>query len=229
MQDSAAISYEEIVNGLQAEFDAVKQTVAGIGDDDWGRRCGLAPLDPATPTWTLLQLVKHYDIATWLTLNLYDNAEPGPIEKDRVSFFLFDRSQVAPVVYDFAVQGVEGKSPAQVVQELHDTLDRTMEVAKNTDPALTGPGYFGRMRLDDFLATRFVEAVVHHLDITDTLGVPERATPEAVRHTATLLDDLLARKQAGRRPADLADDDLGWVRAAGGRGPHPDGRLPLLG
>jgi hypothetical protein len=229
MRDSAAISYDEIISGLQAEFDAVKQTVAGIGDDDWGRHCALVPLDPATPTWDLVQLVKHYDIATWLTLNLFDNAEAGPAEKDRVSFFLFDRSQVAPVVYDFAVQGADGKSTAQVVGELHETLDRTMEVAKNNDPGLTGPGYFGRMRLDDFLATRFVEAVVHHLDITDTLGVEARTTPDAVRHTATLLDDLMARKQYPGRPADLAGDDLAWVRAASGRAAHPDGRLPLLG
>ena len=32
----------------------------------------------------------------------------------------------------------------------------------------------------------------------------------------------------GREPADLTED-LAWVRAASGRAPHPDPRLPLLG
>jgi uncharacterized protein (TIGR03083 family) len=228
MQVSAGITYDQIVEGLDEEFAAVKETIAGIGPDDWERRCSLAPIDPAQPTWTVKELVKHYDIATWLALNLYDNAEAGPIEKDRVSFFLFDRSQVAPVVYDFAVQGAAGKSPEQVVAECHATLDRTMEVARSTDPGLTGPGYFGRMRLDDFLASRFIEAVVHHIDLTDTLGVAARTTPAATSYTATLLDDILARKQVPGRPADLSGD-LAWIRAAGGRTEHPDGRLPLLG
>ena len=30
------------------------------------------------------------------------------------------------------------------------------------------------------------------------------------------------------RPAGLADD-MAWVRAASGRAPHPDPRLPLIG
>jgi hypothetical protein len=43
---------------------------------------------------------------------------------------------------------------------------------------------------------------------------------------AALLDELLARR-AGR-PADLTEG-LAWVRAASGRAPHSDPRLPLLG
>ena len=55
------------------------------------------------------------------------------------------------------------------------------------------------------------------------------ATPEGLAVTAAILDELLARRTAGR-PPDLAGDDLAWVRAASGRGPaHPDPRLPLIG
>ena len=46
--------------------------------------------------------------------------------------------------------------------------------------------------------------------------------------TASILDDLLARRTLGRRPADLADD-LSWVQAASGRAEHTDTRLPLIG
>jgi hypothetical protein len=52
------------------------------------------------------------------------------------------------------------------------------------------------------------------------------ATSEGVAMIAALLDELLARR-AGR-PADLTEG-LAWVRAASGRAPHSDPRLPLLG
>jgi hypothetical protein len=45
---------------------------------------------------------------------------------------------------------------------------------------------------------------------------------------ALLLDKLLARLTVPGRPADLTDD-MAWVRAASGRAPHSDPRLPLLG
>jgi hypothetical protein len=84
------------------------------------------------------------------------------------------------------------------------------------------------MRLDEFVPSRIVEAVVHGIDLTEALGRPTIATPEGVAVTAGILDDLLARRTVAGRPADLADD-LSWVRAASGRTPHPDPRLPLIG
>ena len=93
-----------------------------------------------------------------------------------------------------------------------------------------GPGYYALMRLDEFVASRVVEAVVHGLDVTDALGREPMCTPEGVAVTASILDELLARRTVPGRPADLAGDDLAWVRAASGRGPaHPDPRLPLIG
>ena len=83
------------------------------------------------------------------------------------------------------------------------------------------------MRLDEFVSSRVVEAVVH--------GRPHRragsrdiATPDGVAVTAGILDELLARRTVAGRPADLADD-VAWIRAASGRAEHPDPRLPLIG
>ena len=85
-------------------------------------------------------------------------------------------------------------------------------------PDTVGPGYYALMRLDEFVASRVVEAVVHGIDLTDALGREPIATPEGVAVTAAILDELLARKTVAGRPADLTDD-LAWVRAASGRGP----------
>ena len=54
------------------------------------------------------------------------------------------------------------------------------------------------------------------------------ATDEGIRETASILDDLLARRTVGRRPSDLSDD-LDWILAASGRSVFEDNRLPLIG
>jgi hypothetical protein len=84
------------------------------------------------------------------------------------------------------------------------------------------------MRLDEFVTSRVVEAVVHGIDLTDATGRDCIATPEGIAITASILDELLARRTVAGRPPDL-DDDLAWIRAASGRSPHGDPRLPLLG
>jgi hypothetical protein len=46
---------------------------------------------------------------------------------------------------------------------------------------------------------------------------------------AEVLDEVLARRAVPGRPADLEGDDLAFIRAAAGRGDHPDPRLPVVG
>ena len=66
------------------------------------------------------------------------------------------------------------------------------------------------------------------IDLTGALGRDPIATPEGMAATARILDELLARRTVAGRPDDLADD-FAWVRAASGRAPHDDPRLPLIG
>ncbi len=84
------------------------------------------------------------------------------------------------------------------------------------------------MRLDEFVTSRVVEAVVHGQDLTDALGLDPLASDEAVTIAAEVLDETLARRTVAGRLADLADDRA-WVRAASGRAEHDDPRLPLIG
>jgi hypothetical protein len=84
------------------------------------------------------------------------------------------------------------------------------------------------MRVDEFVESRVVEAVVHGIDLTQALGRDCIATADGIAMTASILDDLLARRTVGRRPAQLSDD-LDWVMAASGRAEFEDTRLPLIG
>ena len=123
---------------------------------------------------------------------------------------------------------VDGKAPTDMADVLHETFSKTISEAKATPPETIGPGYYALMRLDEFVPSRVVEAVVHGMDLTDALGHEVMATPDGIAITAAILDDLLARRTVAGRPADLADD-LTWVRAASGRAEHPDPRLPVIG
>jgi hypothetical protein len=222
-------SYEDTVGILEVELGQVEQRFRGLNEAEWATPTKLRPLDETKPPWTLFELAGHFDISIGLTVMLMAEPQAGQVGRDRVSFFIFPRSEVAPVVYDYAYTMVEGKTPAQMPDTLAATFAKTIEGARSLAPDTVGPGYYALMRLDEFVASRVVEAVVHGLDLTDALGRDPMATPEGVAVTAAILDDLLARKTVPGRPAGLSDD-MAWVRAASGRGPeHADPRLPLIG
>jgi Mycothiol maleylpyruvate isomerase N-terminal domain len=222
--------YEDTVRILEVELGQVEGAFRALAEEDWRAPTKLRPLDETKPPWTLFELAGHFDISIGLTVMLMAEPQDGQAGRDRVSFFIFPRSEVAPVVYDYAYTMVEGKTPQEMPDKLRDTFTGTVDGARSMAPDTVGPGYYALMRLDEFVASRVVEAVVHGLDLTDALGRQPMATPEGLAVTATILDELLARRTVAGRPPDLAGDDLAWVRAASGRGPaHPDPRLPLIG
>ncbi len=189
----------------------------------------LVPLDEEAMPWTIFELAGHFDISIGLTRMLLAEPQEGQVGRDRISFFIFPRSEVAPVVYDYAYMMVEGKTPQDMADVLDHTFSKTIEEARATPPETIGSGYYALMRLDEFVASRMVEAVVHGIDLTDALGIEPIATPDGIAVTAGILDGVLAQRTVPGRPSDLESDDWAWIRAASGRSPHPDPRLPLIG
>lgn len=222
------VTYEHGINTLETELGRVHEVFAGLSPDDWTRATKLEPLDATKPHWTVFELAGHFDISIGLTRMLMADPTHGQPGRDRTSFFIFPRSEVAPVVYDYAYTMVEGRTPSDMPGVLHETFTKTVQEARERPPDTVGPGYYALMRLDEFAISRVLEAVVHGLDLTDALGHEPIATPDGIAITAEILDDLLARRTVAGRPADLADD-WEWIRAASGRGPHADPRLPLIG
>jgi len=221
-------SYDDAVRTLEVELGGVERAFRDLSEEQWRTPTKLRPLDETLPRWTLFELAGHFDISIGLTRMLIAEPQEGQPGRDRTSFFIFPRSEVAPVVYDYAYKMVLGKTPQQMADVLHETFSKTVQESRATPPGTIGPGYYALMRLDEFVPSRVVEAVVHGFDVTDAVGGPSIATPEGVAIAAAIMDDLLARRTVAGRPADLADD-LAWVRAASGRAEHPDPRLPLIG
>jgi hypothetical protein len=222
-------SYSECVDVLEQELDRVLGGFRSVDDTQWALPTRLDPIDSAQPKWTIFELAGHFDISIGLTRMLVAEPQDGQPGRDRVSFFIFPRSEVAPVVYDYAYTMVLGKEPSDMVGVLEETFAKTVEESRAAAADTVGSGYYALMRIDEFVPTRVVEAVVHGLDLTDALGLEPAATPDGIAVTAAILDELLARRTVAGRPADLADD-MEWIRAASGRGPvHGDPRLPLIG
>ncbi len=221
-------NYEGIVSVLAEELSRVENAFRGLSPSDWSTPTKLVPVDPELPHWTVFELAGHFDIAIGLATMLIDGRDDSQPARDRTSFFINPRSETGPVVYGYAYTMVDGKTPDQMPDVLAGTFAKVIEGCRSVPADTVGPGYFAPMRVDEFAASRIVEAVVHGLDLTLALGRETIASPEGIAATAAILDDLLARRTLGSRPADLSDD-LTWILAASGRSDHPDNRLPLIG
>src|SRR5438876_10439489 len=190
-KNGAAIadSYRQATEVLDAELRQLDNAFRGLSDEEWTRSTKLVPLDPTLKHWTVFELAGHFDISIGLARMLMAEPKDGQPGRDRVSFFIFPRSEVAPVVYDYAYKMVEGKTPRDMPAVLHETFSKTIEEAKKTAPRHVGPGYYALMRADEFIASRVVEAVVHGIDLTDALGRDSSAMPAGVEMPAAVLTD----------------------------------------
>ena len=226
-----ARSYEEMVDALAEGLPMLQDTLSGLTPEDWQRPTLLRPPEPGKPPWTVLQLAAHFDVFMGLTIPLA--AEPMSAQPvvDRASFYISvsDRSKVSPVIYQYIVDHAEGHTPATIRDQVGKTFTQAMEAIRTTPPDTIGPGFFGPMRLDEFVATRLVETQVHGMDLTDALGAPPLHMPRTTVMAAEVLDEVLARRAVPGRPVDLEGDDLAFIRAAAGRGEYPDPRLPVVG
>jgi uncharacterized protein (TIGR03083 family) len=233
MSPATQAGYDELVSILEAELAPVAAGFEQLTADQWRTPTNLIPIEPNKPRWTLLELAGHLDISIGITRMLIADAVSGePVsERDAVDLFIFPSAEVPSEFYDYAYTMVEDREPSALAGGLRDTFTQTVDEARRTEPSTVGAfsGFepYPLIRLDDFISTRIVEAVVHGIDLTDALGCPSTATREGVAHTAGILDSLLTRSRVGGRPLDL-DDDVAWLRAASGRATHPDPRLPLI-
>jgi hypothetical protein len=223
-------SYEEIVDAVEEGLEALESTLAVLSEEDWARHTHLRPAAPedAQP-WTVLELAAHMDIFMAFTLVLMAEPQEAPPAIDGASFCIAcsDGSQGA-MLYQYMADHAKGHTPGTILEAVHGTFKSAIEGARNHAPDTIGPAFYGLIRLDEFLATRAVEAVVHGLDLTDALGRPPLSMPKAVPIAAAMLDEVLARTKVAGRPADLVGDDLAFIRAASGRAEHPDPRLPVV-
>jgi hypothetical protein len=172
----------------------------------------------------VFELAGHFDISIGLTRMLVADDTAGQVGRDRTSFFIFPRSDVAPVVYAYAYTMVEGKTPGQMPGVLTETFTKTIEESRAAGPDKVGSGYYALMRLDEFVASRIVEAVVHGLASATRLAghrwPPRRGLPQPPRSSTSCW-------LAVRCPADRPTSPRTWPGSAPPPG-GPNTRIPAF-
>jgi uncharacterized protein (TIGR03083 family) len=197
------------------ECAAVDDTLGAVQADAWTR--------PALGSWNLAELTAHL-VRGVTRVSAYadkpvDEAQP---HKDRVSYYRFDHKAEAPGVARRAVEAareVDAETlPALFAEGWREDAQLAGELP--ADRLLASP--YGPIRLDEYLATRVVEVVIHHMDVRAALDLPAAPTAEAGRLTAELLEGLLG----GPRPRNLGR--VRFLQTATGRLPSDDPRFPVL-
>jgi len=92
----------------------------------------------------------------------------------------------------------------------------------NEDPVLRN--VYGLIRLTEYLKTRCVEAVIHHMDLDDALGRKPHPDREALEITGDILRGLLG---TDLRPVGV--DDVRFALIGTGRAPLNDDERQMLG
>ena len=104
-------SFESDLGILETELGVVAKAFGEVTDEQWQAPTLLVPLDEKLPHWTVFELAGHFDISIGLTRMLVADGTAGQVGRDRTSFFIFSRSDEAPVIYDYAYTMVEGQRP----------------------------------------------------------------------------------------------------------------------
>ena len=132
--------YEQSLDLLERELQRVSNTFSSLSEDEWTSETRLEPFETGRPRWTVFELAGHFDISIGLTRMLIANQEAGQPGRDQVSFFIFPRAEVAPVVYDDAYTMVEGKTPSEMPGVLVDTFSKSIAESRALPPEWSGPG-----------------------------------------------------------------------------------------
>jgi len=170
-------SYETTIDTLAGELARIAAIFRGLTEPEWAASTRLVPVDPDLPHWTVFELAGHFDISIGLTAMLLEGRGDLQPARDRTSFFINPRSETGPVFYGYAYTMVEGKTPADMPGVLAETFGKTIEEARSVPADAVGPGYFAPMQVDEFVASRVVEAVVHGLPQIAEAAVVGRAHP----------------------------------------------------
>ena len=217
----------DILFVLAAECARVSDVLGALRDDDFTRptRC---------PPWDVKQLGAHL----WNALDRLRTslAEPSPSEPtaDAVTYWrsydpVADASSVAARSVEVAARFADG---AELAGSFDAQWRICVEAARGTDPGRLVRTRVADLRLDEFAATRVLEAAVHGLDLAEALGCDPWITPAAAEVTTVILCSLLGAD----RPSgwdDVAFIEIGTGRRAPGARETADlgagaSRLPLL-
>ena len=198
-------TFDETLDGFRSAGHWWRSLVGGIEEHQWEQ--------PALGEWNVRELVAHGGRA-FKTVTDYargESKDPTRIET-AAQYFRIVLAEQTPHVHIAARARQEAGDHADWVTATDDLWAAASQVVANTPGDRDLHLFVGEMRLDQYLATRVVELVVHGLDLSAVIGIPSHPPLEAARVAVDVLLDL-----------STGDDVATVLRLLTGR----EGDLPL--
>lgn len=182
-----------------------RSIVGAVDDHQWDL--------PGLGEWTVRELVAHADRAYRTIVEYVEGDTKDPTEiPSAAAYFRTVLAEQTPHVHIAA----RGRSDAAARSDWLVATDELADQAERTVAERPGDTivhlFVGEMRLDQYLATRVVELVVHGLDLSAAIGLPTNPPPEAMRVALLVLVDLADADQTAEvlrlltgRQASLVD------------------------
>lgn len=203
------------LRAFEQECQACEETFGAVPDDAWAR--------PGLGDWTIAELGAHLlRAATRVDEYLDLPVDEGAPQVDRVAYWRYDADAEAPAIAERARAQAAGVDARDLPRLFGAGWRRSSMRARTLPPDRLLATVQGVMRLDEYLATRVVEVVVHHLDLRRALELPPAATPDASRMTMEVLEALFGSP----RPRNLGRER--FILTATGRIASEDRRFPVL-
>jgi uncharacterized protein (TIGR03083 family) len=207
-----------VIDALAREVGSVGQLLHALKPNQW-------ELPTRCPPLTVRELAAHMMRGAMRIEEMLDkgrvDAEP---EKDAVTYFQFDAGEEGPVIVKRA-QEAAVTFPADLARAWDLEWTKSLQRARlhiGDDPVLQN--IFGLIRLSEYLKTRCVEVVVHHMDLDDALGRKPHPDAGALEVVGDVLRGLLG---TDLRP--LGVDDVRFALIGTGRAPLNDDERRMLG
>ncbi len=213
---------------LAGECTRVAEELAALAEADFSRptRC---------PPWDVKELAAHVWNALDRLPSFLADPEPPTATADAVTYWrsydpIADAASIVARSTAISARFAEG---TELARSFGEHWRACVEAARVADPGRILRTRVADIRLDEFVATRVLEATVHGLDLARALGREPWITPAGAEVTVAILRSLLDADPPERW------DDVAFIEIGTGRvvpddadldelGPSAS-RLPLLG
>ena len=153
---------------------------------------------PGLDAWTVKELVVHTDRAYRTTVEYLvgDAKDPTPLAS-AASYFRVVLSEQSPHVHIAARaqrEALEVGDPVNHTDHWSGRAETTVALCDGDEMVHT---FVGEIRIDQYLATRVIELVVHGIDLAEVVHIPVNPPPGAARVALAVLADLVAPDELG--------------------------------
>lgn len=208
-----------IVDALAREVGEVGKLLHKLRAGDWEKPTRCAPM-------TVKDLTAHMLRGASRIVEILGNdpVDDQP-EKDGVTYWQVELVAEAPAIAARAQQDASAfASPKDLLVAWDEGWIKALRAVRAADADAVRPTTFGLMTMSEYLRTRCIEVVIHHMDLDDALGKDIHPDPAALTVVGDVLRGLLG---TDLRPVGI--DDERFALTATGRATLTDEEKTYLG